>query len=1106
MGMCTNQWRKLVSLLGAAGRGGGARRCHPSGCLLVGWLCLLVFSVPASAAVSFVGATAIPSVGGAAVASISVDVPAGIAVGDILLAQIAVRGGSDTTVTPPAGWSVVLTHNRGTTLQQAIFYRIADGSEAASYDFDFSPNQRASGGMLAYRGVDTAFPVNVSSTRDNASSSSVTANAVTPTVSDAMIVGFFATSTVTSFTPPAGMTERYEAATAAGPNGVAVEAADVLQVAAASSGNKVATAGAAAVNLGALVALKPRALLRADYRFDECAYTGVAGEVVDSFGVNHATPRNSLNTSTPGQVARMGNFDHYSRWAQTSIALTTDWSVSVWFQKPWVTGNAQYYIIGAVAGGGDLLFLDRNLNYRWGVYNLSGTTYGTFDFGTLSNGWHHMVVVGRGGVTELFVDGISRGTVARKVSGTLVYLGTSFDAVNTVNAQGFRAPLDEYMVWDHALNANEVASIYANQGAGNNYDGTARGASGCGFDHIRIEHSGSGVTCAPTTLTIKACADAACSTLISSGVTGTLTAGGGPTVNWVGGADFVIGASGSVTKGAQVTTAGGVNWGATSVLPAPVGATVCDNGVTTSCAFSSALAGFLFNVPNHASDTVQNITVSAVRQADNSLLCTPAFASVSRNINFNCSYNDPGSGTLPVVVGGSNITCGAASAVSLSFNASGVASTTVRYADVGAMGLTASFTGAAASAEEGLVMSGSDTFIAAPASFEVVPAGPYVAGSPFTVTVTAKNASGNTTPNFGKESTTENVSLAHTLTAPVGGNNPSLEGTTTLLDATFQAGNGVASASDIEWDEVGDIAVTATLTAANYLGSGLSATGSGAAGPFRPAYLETAVTPASGTFTYSGQPFTVVVTALNADAATTQNYEGVYARAVALTDANAGTNNSATLGAFANANVPAASFTDGVATHTTIAYTFAAKETAPLELPTSAPLLLRATDSDGVTSNTHAEGNTPIRSGRLRLINTYGSELLPARVEYRAEYWNGRWQTNTLDTTTAFVAANLATGGLTVNSVGAINAGVGVITFATAGVGVYDIAVNLNAAGVDTSCNAAHAGTPASQPWLKGFWSPAAVCGGVAAWAQDPNARVRLGSPRAPYIYLRERY
>lgn len=1069
---------------------------------------LAMLAGEAQAAITYVASTTIPS-SGAPAASIAISVPAGIAVGDLLLAQVAVRGGTGTTVTPPAGWTLVTSGDSTTNLKQSIYYRLVDGTEPASYTFSFSSNQRAAAGMIAYRGVDTSAPVNVFSTRVNASSTSVTTTAVTTTVSDTMIVGLFATATVSSFTPPAGMTERYDAATSAGPNGATVEAADVLQAAAASSGAKTATAANADVNIGALLALKPRALLRADYRFDECVYNGTAGEVIDSSGnALHATARNSLVTSTPGQVQRMANLDTYARWAQTSIALTNDWSISVWFRKPWVTGNSQYYIIGAVSGGGDLLFIDRNTSWRWGVYSVGaggGTTYGTFQFSSLLDGWHHMVLVGRGSQTLLYIDGTLRDTVNRKVSGTLAYLGTSFDSVNTVNAQGFRTPLDEYMVWDHALNATEINSIYTNQAAGNNYDGTARANVNCGLSHIRVEHTGSGVTCAPTTLTIKACANSDCSSLYTGGVTGDLSKTGAPTVNWAGSASFVIAGSGSTTKQAQVTTPGTVTWGVTGAVPAPANVADCWNGVAASCDFVAADTGFIFDVPHHASDVLQNVTISAVRKSDNSLSCTAAFASVSKTVNFNCAYSDPGTGSQPVVVGGSNISCGSATGVSLNFDVNGTAPLSVRYADVGQVSLTANYTGVGGS-ETGLVMTGSDSFIVAPASLLITPsAGPYVAGQPFTVSVAAKNASGNTTANFGRESTTENVSLGRLLVAPVGGNNPVLEGTTTLTDLMFQNGNGLASASDIEWDEVGDITLTAALTSGSYLGSGLTASGTFATGPFRPSYFETAVTPGSGTFTYSGQPFTVTVTAKNADGATTQNYEGAtYAKDVSLSDANSALNNSAALGAFANATVPLASFVDGVAAHATIRYTFTNKTTPPIE--GASPLLMRALNADGVSSSGHAEGNTPIRSGRLRLINAYGSELLPMRVEYRAEYWNGRWQINTLDSSTSLAVANVASGGLTVSGVGSLANGVGFITFATAAAGVYDIAVNLNNAGVDTSCNTAHAGTAGAKTWLQGFWGAPTSCGGVAAWAQDPNARIRLGSPRAPYIYLRERY
>ena len=621
------------------------------------------------------------------------------------------------------------------------------------------------------------------------------------------------------------------------------------------------------------------------------------------------------------------------------------------------------------------------------------------------------------------------------------------------------------------------------------------------FNHLRIEHSGSGVTCTPATLTVKACADASCSSLYTGGVTGALTATGTPTVNWVGGASFTIGAGGSVTKQVQVTTVGTVTWGTTGLMPVPGNATSCYVGAPSSCAFTSALAAFIFDVPDHYADVAQSVTVSAVRQSDNSLACTPAFTG-TRTINFNCGYSNPASGTLPVTVGSSTIACGSAGGLSLTFDATGVATTTVRYADVGQMSLTASYTGSGD--EAGLVMTGSDPFIAAPHSFAVAPSGPYVAGVPFGVTVTARNFSGGTTPNFGQESTPAGVTLTHALTGPLGGNPGSFNGSVGAFSL------GVASGSNLVWNEVGDIDVIATLTGTSYLGSGLSATGSGPAGAFRPAYFTTAVTPGAGTFTYSGQPFGVTVTAMGAGGSATQNYQGAYAKEVTLTDANSATNNSGSLGAFSNATVAAASFTDGVATATTIKYDFTTKTTAPLETPTSAPLALRATDVDGVSSDGHDEGTTPIRSGRLRLINAYGSELLRPRVEYRAEYWNGtRWMTNTDDSSSGIAANNVAitTGGSAVYGSPTFGNGVGFITFNTAGAGSYDIALNLGATGGDASCNAA--GFPAAteganMPWLRGYWSGS--CNSIPAWQQDPNARIRLGSPKAPYIYLRERY
>ena len=69
-----------------------------------------------------------------------------------------------------------------------------------------------------------------------------------------------------------------------------------------------------------------------------------------------------------------------------------------------------------------------------------------------------------------------------------------------------------------------------------------------------------------------------------------------------------------------------------------------------------------------------------------------------------------------------------------------------------------------------------------------------------------------------------------------------------------------------------------------------------------------------------------------------------------------------------------------------------------------------------------------------------------------------------------------------------------------AATGIVDLALNLGVTGTanDLSCNAnSPATTAANLPWLQFAW-----CSGKL----DPNARVKFGSPKAPYIYLRERY
>ena len=227
------------------------------------------------------------------------------------------------------------------------------------------------------------------------------------------------------------------------------------------------------------------ATLIADYRFDECSYTGSVFEVVDQTGNYSAQSFSNLDTSDDAQIERAANLSDASHYIETSIPIDGEFSVSTWFKKPTVTSGSRYFALGAMDNdAGDLLYLDRDENYRWSAYVENTSSVGSFEFGDLTSGWHHMVLVYGTNSTTLYIDGDNKDSVAARPSGTIKYIGTSNDDIDTSSPQGFRAALDEFKVYDQELSSAEITELYTNELAKNNYDGTSRDAVICDFEPI----------------------------------------------------------------------------------------------------------------------------------------------------------------------------------------------------------------------------------------------------------------------------------------------------------------------------------------------------------------------------------------------------------------------------------------------------------------------------------------------------------------------------------------------------------------------------------------------------------------------------------------------
>jgi MSHA biogenesis protein MshQ len=258
------------------------------------------------------------------------------------------------------------------------------------------------------------------------------------------------------------------------------------------------------------------------------------------------------------------------------------------------------------------------------------------------------------------------------------------------------------------------------------------------------------------------------------------------------------------------------------------------------------------------------------------------------------------------------------------------------------------------------------------------------------------------------------------------------------------------------------------------------------------------------------------VSAKNKAGGVTENYDGTnktspnFAKAVTLTDGNANA------GAITAATIAVGDFGGGIASANPV-FTFSAKQTAP------ATVKLRATETaaDAVSSATFTEGLAAMRSGRARMANGYGSELMDLPLLFRTEYWGGAtsgWLLNSADsctvTTLQFTPVGTDITGFTCVREPTNNSGKGCAAalpvanrkFLEGGVagtdsnGVAGFAGNFNL--WLKAPGASHSGsidiTATVPSWLQFDWK--------GTGAVNPLGRATFGVYKSPLIYRRENY
>ncbi|WP_348729922.1 DUF6701 domain-containing protein [Rheinheimera texasensis] len=372
--------------------------------------------------------------------------------------------------------------------------------------------------------------------------------------------------------------------------------------------------------------------------------------------------------------------------------------------------------------------------------------------------------------------------------------------------------------------------------------------------HYELSYASPGVTCEAEPVTIKACTNAACTTLYSGTTSVTLAASNSG--SWSNSSPTF--SAGSASSALRKTSTGSSVISLTAASPTASNALECKNSgvIDSSCSISFADTGLKIVATDGANQIAGqgfNAELRAIRTNTNTGACE-ARVQGSRPVNLAYRCVDPTScvslqrlninGTNGA--GGTNLDGTAAASslvyksVTLTFDASGSAPLGLYYPDVGRIELNANLSLAASGTEPAITLTAPvSAFVIRPYEIRVSavtqatgtaanPAttnagqGFLVAGSPFKVRLDVLNKAGNFTPNFNKEITAETLSVEFvSLVYPSGGagNSSSL----LVNGGNFTAVSGTPGQFEnlqLRWQEAGSIKLRGKLSDNSYLGSG----------------------------------------------------------------------------------------------------------------------------------------------------------------------------------------------------------------------------------------------------------------------------------------------
>lgn len=217
----------------------------------------------------------------------------------------------------------------------------------------------------------------------------------------------------------------------------------------------------------------------ANYRLDECLWSGANNEILDSSGngVHGKSVNNPLKFG--GAICTGGKFKGTSTNTNITVEnnshlnLANELSISVWVNPAsWPTSDLRT-IVSKDTNYEFHLNTNGQVFWWWGNGNFSGAS------SIALNTWTHITLTYKNGEQKIYINGVEDASAT--YTGTLpqnslpFYIGVDYN----YPSRTFDGLIDEVKIFDRALTPLEVSAIYSNESSGNNFNGSIRTCPDC---------------------------------------------------------------------------------------------------------------------------------------------------------------------------------------------------------------------------------------------------------------------------------------------------------------------------------------------------------------------------------------------------------------------------------------------------------------------------------------------------------------------------------------------------------------------------------------------------------------------------------------------------